>query len=374
MRYAGNARRGAYTLVELVVSMSVATILMGGLASTIVLASRAMPGEQTTSRSTIDGYYAAEQIAGELLCAKSFTVRSATAVEFTVADRSDDVGEEDETIRYEWSGTPGDALMRNYNGTGLVDVLTDVHELNLTYGIRTKSETTIQDGTAWTADDELASFDGWAGVTATLSSHVLGPGYMDSESFVVTPPEGATELKFTSASVMLSHSGAPPPAVEVAIHRVKDDGSFAPEPSPIGTPASIPGTELTNSPLWVDATFSDVGVTDLTGTGFCLVVTVPVTPPANVYFYYAKSAPANGMVHRWTEDGGASWDPRASQINQYDMRFQVYGSFATGGQQEITVDRYFVTSAGITLQAGSDSSARVDTAVQVLNAPEVDSP
>ncbi len=372
MRNAGNARRGAYTLVELVVSMSVATILMGGLASTIVLASHAMPGGQTTSRSTIDGYYAAEQIAGELLCAQSFTVRTATAVEFTVADRNAD--DTPETVRYEWSGTPGDALMRNYNGSGLVDVLPDVYEFNLTYGIRTRSETAIQDLTAWTADDELASFDGWVDVTVPLSFHVLGPGYMDSESFVVTPPNGATELKFTSASVMLSHSFAPPPAVEVAIHRVKSDGSFTPELTPIGSPASIPGTELTDSPLWVDATFSDVGVTDLTSTGFCLVVTVPVTPPANVHFYYAKSAPVNGMVHRWTEDGGASWDPRANQINQNDMLFYVYGSFATGGQQEVTVDRYFVSSAGITLQAGSASSARVDTAVQVLNAPEVASP
>jgi hypothetical protein len=160
----------------------------------------------------------------------------------------------------------------------------------------------------------------------------------------------------------------------VAIHRVETDGSFTPEASPIGTPASIPGTALTTSPAWVNATFSDVQVEGLTSTGFCLVVTVPATPAANIYFYYAKSAPANGVVHRWSEDGGASWDPRTNQINQNDMRFYVYGAFATGGPQEITVDRYFVTSADIAVRTGSDAAARVETAVQLLNAPEVASP
>ncbi len=97
------ARRRALTLLELVVSMVAMTTLMGGLASALVLASRAIPDDASSSAVALDAYYVADQMAGELFCARSLSERTATAVTFTVADRDNDAVAE--TIRYAWSGT-----------------------------------------------------------------------------------------------------------------------------------------------------------------------------------------------------------------------------------------------------------------------------
>lgn len=364
--------RRAYTLVELVVAMATATVLLGAIASAMVLASHAVPTAKNAFHNTVEGYHAIEEVGADLFCAQTFLDRTPTAVEFTVADRDNDGGPE--TIRYQWSGTPGDPLTRQYNGGSAAVILDDVHDFSLGYVTRTQSETTVQNTTTWTQEAPLAYFDGWAGITPSDEFHTIGPGYMDSECFTFSPPGGATEAKVTRASLVLAHGGLPPLNVEVRVSRPKSDGSFEPEPTAIGTPALIPGTQLTTSPLWHDGFFSDVSVTDLTNTGLCVVVTVSLTPPASVYYYYNRQAPDNGMVHRWTMDGGATWEPPNKDLHKQDLRFYVYGSYATGGEQQVTVDRYFVTSAQLAVQTGSDSDGRVETSMRILNEPEVTSP
>lgn len=367
-------RQRAVTLIELTTSVAVMSILIGGLGSAVVLASRAMPDPDSLATAVTEGYYVTEQIAGELLCAQSFTVRTATTVEFTVADRDPPVNPGPETIRYEWSGTPGDPLMRDYNGTGAVEVLGNVNSFDLTYGIKTQSETTTEEGTTWTNETMLASFNGWTGVTGTTSSHLLGPGALDSEYFEIIAPDGVTEMKITRAEVFASNNGTPPNGIQLSIRRSLGDGSYLPAATPIGTPALVPGADIEAMGAWHAATFSDVLVSDLARQDYCLVVEVPVIPPAYVHFYYSKSAPDDGMYHRWTENGGASWEPRSNQINQQDLRFSVHGKFSTTGTLEITVDRYFLTSVRVAVRAASDPSAKVETSVPVLNAPEVATP
>lgn len=370
-RYGKSHRRG-FTLMELVVSMSVTAVLMGGLASAIVLASRAIPDAQSPSRGALDGYHMAEQIVGELYCAQSFTERTATAIQFTVADRNADAVPE--TIRYAWSGTLGDPLTRSYNGSVAVDVLLAVHEFNMGYGVETLTETTTQEITAWSEPAVLASFSGWGGVSAEPRDHAVNVSYWESQHLVIVPPEGVTQLKITHADVMVWRGASVPQGLTLGIHRPLGDGSYEPDPMPIGTPATIPGTDIEMVMLWKQAAFSDVLITDPTKTDYCLVVKGIGTTPASIHYLYSKNAPDNGIYQRWTSDGGGSWDPRANQLNQQDIYFNVYGSFFTTGQQEITTQRYFLRSARIALRVGPDPSARVETAVQVLNAPEVMSP
>ncbi len=377
-------RRRAVTLLELTVSTAVAVVLIGGLASAVVIASRAIPDDQSPSSVTIDGYYATEQIAGELLCAQSFTERSATTVEFTVSNRDKPCDCDTnptchpdcapETIRYDWSGIPGDALTRQYNGGSIVEVVKDVHEFDLTYGIKTKSETSIEEDTTWSDEIELAYFDGWPGVTPTPEPRGVNSAYWLSQYFEIAPQEGAEELDITLAEVRVRRGSTPPASVIVGIHRSKGDGSFEPDATPIGTPFTIPGTDLETSFKQIPATFSNVRISDISRTDYCLMIQGGDSVATWADVYYAKSAPDNGTVLRWTEDGGASWDPRSNEFNKRDLRFSVWGRYATTGQLEITVDRYFVTSTRIALRVGPNPSTRVETSVQVLNTPEVASP
>ena len=125
--------RRAFTLVELMLSLAVMTVLMGGMASAMLLATRAVPDRRTPLLAAAEGYHAAEQLTSELYAAEAFTTTAATTVDFTVADRND-VDTADETIRYSWSGVAGGALTREYNGGTAVAVVDDVYEFDLQYG------------------------------------------------------------------------------------------------------------------------------------------------------------------------------------------------------------------------------------------------
>ena len=123
-------RRG-FTLVEMVLSMAVMTILLGGIASAMILASRAVPDLETPLKVKTDAYYAADGLAGELFAAQTIVFRSATVVEFTVADRNADSVAE--TIRYSWSGVAGHPLTRRYNNGTIGTVLENIYQFDLRY-------------------------------------------------------------------------------------------------------------------------------------------------------------------------------------------------------------------------------------------------
>ena len=118
----------------------------------------------------------------------------------------------------------------------------------------------------------------------------------------------------------------------------------------------------------------DVTITDPERTDYCLVIKGTGATPVYLRYMYSSSAPADGMFLRWTADSGASWDPGDKDIDEQDLVFNVYGSFGTTGEQEITVDRYFLTSTRLALRIGSESSSRVETGAEILNAVEVSAP
>jgi hypothetical protein len=65
------------------------------------------------------------ELEADLEFALAFTEQSARAVTFLVPDQSGDA--KLETVRYAWSGTPGDPLTRQFNGGAVAVVLENVH-------------------------------------------------------------------------------------------------------------------------------------------------------------------------------------------------------------------------------------------------------
>lgn len=132
-----HVRRPAYTLVELVASIVATGILMAGMGSVLFVAAQSTD-ENTTSAMQIAASATAHEILSDLQFAKSFVVRSSTAVEFTVATR--DLDATDETIRYAWSGTPGDPLTRQYNLLSSAIFIDNVHVFQYTDHVETVTE------------------------------------------------------------------------------------------------------------------------------------------------------------------------------------------------------------------------------------------
>jgi len=123
------------TLIELLVSIAITTVLMLAIGTCLLIATQAMPNANGPANQIIVTSEVAKQLATELQHAVSINSRSATMIEFTVADR--DADEVPEVIRYEWSGTPGDPLTRRYNGGSVIEVLDSVQEFNLSYDLET---------------------------------------------------------------------------------------------------------------------------------------------------------------------------------------------------------------------------------------------
>jgi prepilin-type N-terminal cleavage/methylation domain-containing protein len=147
--------RAGFTLVELVVSLAIMSILLVAIGSAIVLAGGAMPRADDPAIPTDTAFEVGHEMAAELQFALAFAERSVTAVEFTVPDRDGD--QSPETIRYEWSGTPGESLMRKYNGGTFVKVIESVVDFALEYDTTKFTKTTP--GIVESAELELISYN-----------------------------------------------------------------------------------------------------------------------------------------------------------------------------------------------------------------------
>jgi|GEM_PF-1211474 len=123
-----NARsRIGYTLIELIVSMGTASFILGGLSSSLYIASRGLDQDGTALRAEADQVL--DKFLADVEHAISFSERTTNAVTFTVPDR-DGNGLPD-TIRYAWSGTPGAPLTYEYNGSAAETIAADVQIFNL---------------------------------------------------------------------------------------------------------------------------------------------------------------------------------------------------------------------------------------------------
>ncbi len=356
-------RRSGFTLIELVTSMTIGAILLSGMGSAILIASHALPERNTATGAILRASDVVEQIAGELHCAVTFTQRSATMVEITVPDRDADLAPE--TIRYAWSGTPGDPLTRQYNTGTIVNVAEDVQEFDLGYVTRivnTKSGEIL-----------LAFFERWAGETETPQDVRVNSGdWAAVFSLAAGIPDDATQVTITRVLLKMrqgSLGGAG--AFSVAIHQSKSAVNPEPVATPIGTPVVGSGANLSGSYGWKEFKFSDVTVNNAFKE---TVIVVKGTAAAGtqgdveILRYYVSKGPKIDSNALRTTDGGATWGPKKNVADDYQFPFHVYGEYQT------PVIRYYLDSVGIKLRLGMDARTRVQTAAQVLNAPEVTGP
>jgi Tfp pilus assembly protein PilV len=118
-----------FTLIEILVGLVSSTVLVAGLSSAIYISSQALDLESSASRQSTIASEVLSEMTADLALALSFSERTAKAVTFDVPDRDGDL--HPETIRYAWSGTPGDPLTYQYNGGTEITQATDVQSLDL---------------------------------------------------------------------------------------------------------------------------------------------------------------------------------------------------------------------------------------------------
>ena len=175
-------------------------------------------------------------------------------MEFTVADRNGDLS--DETIRWEWSGTPADPLTRKVNGGAAVNMLDDVYDFTLAYN-HDEVTTTESSGGESTSDEYLMeSFEGWSGITPSMLAYNVGPTTRAAESFAVTgiPAEATRSQSRAPRFDLRQNSGG---NVQVSVHKTQRRRKSEPATAQIGNGATV-NVATSGRFDWVDIDFTDV--------------------------------------------------------------------------------------------------------------------
>ncbi|WP_146447492.1 PulJ/GspJ family protein [Bythopirellula polymerisocia] len=177
-------QRHAFSLLELMIALGTSSLLVAGLASSLYISSQALSDNPNSSEQSRTSAIVLHDLAADLNKAISFSERTATALTFTVPDRNGDGTSE--TIRYAWSGSPGDPLTYQYNGGAIVNVATDVQSFNTTALTREMM-----------ADSVVASVGGEVVFEEFSSAKLASNG----TSIVIAKPPGTSEGDLLIAAV-----------------------------------------------------------------------------------------------------------------------------------------------------------------------------
>lgn len=114
-------RRRAFTLIELVTSLAVASVVVVAMASSIGLASRALPDSSRPNETAIIVQRVLDLVAADARFATTAVIDSGTTLTLHTPDRDGD-GLDDE-IEFAWNGSSGDPLTRTHGTAGAASVI-----------------------------------------------------------------------------------------------------------------------------------------------------------------------------------------------------------------------------------------------------------
>ena len=349
------SRRG-FTLLEMVVGATIMSVLMIAMGSVMLIAGRALPQAQSVTSATTAAAAAADQIASELRYATAVNQRSATRIEFTVADRNNDGLPE--TIRYEWSGTAGAPLTRTYNTGTTVQMLSDVREFDLSYDIQAISREIPQSQES--AETLLAGYSS----ATNYADYSIKSAQWFAEYFRPTLPADATSWKVTRVRIYARQAGVPGGQTKVQLQL----------PTAACLPSGVVLEEKTLYEsilplLYLEYDFSYAAVSGLSPQrGLCIVFRWAADTEACKLLGQNKNVTATNVSLLKSTSQGITWSKQSGE----SLLFSVYGTVTTSGTPLIQ-STYYLDAVRVQLRSGSDSGSLVQTAVRPLNRPEVTS-
>jgi len=347
-------RHPGFTLVELLVSIAVTMVIVVGLSSSMLIASRAMPNADNPADAALAAGAAAEELAAEIQYAISIKSYSSTTIEFNVADRNAD--KVPETIRYEWSGTIGDPLTRQYNDGSVVDILDDVQEFNLSYDLEPLSRDVT--GENESAETRLISYDS----DEYLTEYQIRPSAWYGQYFLPSLPGDAVSWKVTRVEFFACVDHTPVAKAGIQLRLATEDNRPG---NIILEQRELLEVTLHDNYLKQEFTFSNVsGLAP--NQGLYLVMTcLSGSYPARLRGQY-KGVNTPNIMLACSSNGGDSW----WTFNDDSLLFAVYGTVTTLGPPQIQ-NTYTLESIGITLRTGDNEQTTVLTGIKTPDQPKV---
>lgn len=343
-------RPSGFTLVELVVALAVMAIILLATQSVVLLAVRAVPDERSGPSAVLAAGRALDRLADDLGLAATVTKATTTEVILTVPDRNGDG--QDETLRYSWSGTAGDPLLRQVNGGTAVAIAQGVQDFRLAYDQRT-------DPLPGTSSEglEIKLINAESG---SATDYTVDTQHWGGEFFAPALPAGTVAWRVTRVKFQARVQGDPNGQTLVQI-RTADAGLPS---NTVLDQAVLLESSLGSSYQWMEFAFANAGNLDPTTT-LCLVLQFAANSPSCQVQQLSNSATNFNSVS--TDNGGSSWSASGGKT----LRLQIYGTVSTANP---TSYRNVLTGVRCTLRVGGDTPTAVSTAVRLLNEPEAPPP
>jgi hypothetical protein len=345
-------RRRGHTLMELVAAMICSAVLLAGLGS-VMLIGRQVAYSPTSASVRTETANVVSYLADELQYATLLIGQSTRSLEFVIADRDGDGRAE--KIRYAWSGTSGDPLVKTVNGGAPHTILEAVEEFNASYVL--KPETMTLNTTSETAESVLFSNDSvQAGVDRDVSTTRHSAQLIDAAALSGVPANAicwnATKVNFEGRD----NSSAD----ETLLVQLRSTGGTYDGPtSEVLGQVSIAESSL-GSMGWKTATLP-TPVRGLALHRKYALVWAGVGGDA-ARLLCTDSTPS-GVFE--SNDGGATWN----YMNTRRLYYRLHGTYTLPGLSH-NLTRNFVSHVQLVLQSGGQSHARIDTSVPLVNLPE----
>jgi type II secretory pathway component PulJ len=346
-------RAHGHTLFELVISLTICSVLLLAMQSIVVIASRAIPNGQTVPSLNVNGADVMQTISRDLMYATAISEMTSTAITFTVPDRNNDGAAE--TIRYAWSGTAGAPLTRRYNGGTVVNVLPSVQAFSLAYDKRAVQQPTTYTTSAETLLDSNTGISLLGGDSSVTSTN------WPAQFFTPTLPGNATSWAVTRVTIS-AKAGSSGGQSLVQIRPV--DSSNLPTSTVLDQQTML-SSNLTGSSAYQTFTFTNAtGLSPSRGAAIVVMWSAGSTASA---IHYLTSISLSNEAMATTTNSGSSWsNPLLSDLN-----FTAYGTYNTPNAPTYT---YNLTNVRVSVQQNSDATTTLSTDARVLNEPPVTGP
>lgn len=343
------AERRAMTLIELAASLAIASAVISGLASAILLMSRAVPGRDDPILRAHAADELTRQVAEDLRFAMHFTERTATSAAFTVPDRNGDGSPE--WIRYAWSG-PGTPLTMDFNREGPVDLGGSLDAFEFSWRLEQTTET---HSGPLTESSELELF-GYTSTTSLTERSITSDQFI-GQRFAPNLPAEAQTWKVTRARVYARDDGNNGDHTLVRLRPL--DASRLPAESIIDEQVLVEAS--------IDSSFVPREVVFDNAGGLLPSERIALTlehggegPSARVRYRSGGVSVPDAAMLDWQSGGG--WTSASDSA----LLLHVYGTYTTEAPAR-TVVREFITGATVVAGAGDAVGRR---SIMLFNAPE----
>ena len=312
-----------FSLAELLVSLVIIAILMTAMGSVMVLTGHAVGlSAAHAGEARVDDVVAT--IAAEQRLASRVTERTARSITFIVDRDHDGVSE---TVRYAWSGVPGEPLTRASNGGVPVILIPKCNRFNLSYVLKSTAAVAAAPDVEVASDVLLYAHDGGSSGASVNSANWVGQ-YFKPDWSTVAPGKTVTAWRVTRVEVVASRvaSGTATAPWIVRLYPATSGTDLRPiVASKLDEQTMAASTmTLTNAPVTRYSSGAFVTNAGLdTAKGMVITIGPNTSSPSGFVGFDAASVDVAGQMMTSANSGGGYTVSPATR----DLRVRVYGRY-----------------------------------------------